>query len=133
MIANSVINIEQLNEEIRQALKQYGQEVVNVLENTAQRVGKKAVADLKENSPKATGSYRKSWRLKEQPAKVAGEPKSYVVHNKDRYQLTHLLEYGHVSRNGTSRVKAYPHIAKTEQMVIEDYYNMAKEGIDEIK
>ena len=41
MSTNSVINIEQLNEEIRQALKQYGQEVVNVLENTAQKVGKR--------------------------------------------------------------------------------------------
>ena len=59
-----------------------------------------------------SGEYSKSWTVELKPKerlKVA-----YVVHNEEHYRLTHLLENGHVSRNGTGRtfgrVKAYPHI-----------------------
>ena len=47
------------------------------------------------NSPKDTGDYKKGWRIKQDKAR-----KSIIVHNATDYQLTHLLEHGHVKRNG---------------------------------
>lgn len=37
-----------------------------------------------------------------------------AVHNK-KYQLTHLLEFGHINRDGTTRAKAFPHISITQK------------------
>ena len=34
---------------------------------------------------------------------------SYSVHNKNHYQIIHLLEKGHQSRNG-GRVRAFEHV-----------------------
>lgn len=69
---------------------------------------------LRANSPKRTGDYAKGWAYK-----VDGDvPGSYTghVYNKTNYQLTHLLEKGHVKRNG-GRVAGISHIEPAfEQM-----------------
>ena len=63
-------------------------------------------------APKKTGAYAKSWAVKK--TKESSEKLEVTVHSKNRYQLAHLLEYGHALRNG-GRAKAQPHIAPAEE------------------
>ncbi|GEM04097.1 hypothetical protein HMI01_10850 [Halolactibacillus miurensis] len=99
-----------LSDEITKALQEYSSEVEEGLELAKEEIAKETVKDLKKRSPKETGSYRKGWSQK----KVGN---ARVVHNRTDYQLTHLLENGHVKRGG-GRVQGIPHIRPAEEQAI---------------
>ena len=71
------------------------------------KVGKDTVRELKATSPKKTGEYAKSWKYKVEGT-ITGS--KLVVYNQ-KYQLTHLLENGHLTQDG-SRTKPNPHIKR---------------------
>ena len=109
-------NINTAGTAIAEALAEYDQEIADATKRITDEVAKEAVDALKKSSPKLTGSYRKGWRKKQSYADK--RTKRNTVYNETDYQLTHLLEYGHPSRNG-GRVRAIQHIAPVEQAAIE--------------
>ncbi len=109
-------NINTAGAAIAEALAEYDQEIADATKRITDEVAKEAVDSLKKSSPKLTGSYRKGWRKKQSYADK--RTKRNTVYNETDYQLTHLLEYGHASRNG-GRVRAIQHIVPVEQAAIE--------------
>ena len=120
------ISIDKLAAEIAKGLADYSQEVVEKVNVSSEKVGKAAVKQLKETSPKDKGKYAKSWRVKTDPQ--VGQPNSLTIHNKDHYYLTHLLEHGHAKKGG-GRVEGKPHIRPAEEMVIQDFMREVEEAI----
>ncbi len=95
--------------EIVQALSNYTDDVMEQIEEEADRIAKEAVDELKKTSPVQTGDYAKGWAKKK-------DGKNIVIYNRQKPGLTHLLEKGHALRGG-GRTKAYPHIAPVEEKV----------------
>ncbi|HEL0756720.1 TPA: HK97 gp10 family phage protein [Streptococcus equi subsp. zooepidemicus] len=109
-----------LANEIARALQEYSSEVEDEIDSIAEEVVTKAVQELKATSPKRFGKYAKNWRFKK------NSKGSYVIHNADpTFRLTHLLENGHVLRNG-GRSKAIPHIKPVEEKVKEQFEKKVK-------
>lgn len=97
-------------------LSDFVNEEQETIEKCFKKVARDTVKELKQTSPKDKNDYAPSWTVKN--VKVSGKSIELVVHNKEYYQLTHLLEKGHVGRNqfGTyKRVPAKPHIKKAEE------------------
>lgn len=93
-------------------LEVYVEDIGEDVEETSNEIGKEARDELKQTSPKKTGRYTKGWSVKK-----SRKNKSYYtvkIHNETDYQLTHLLEFGHATRNG-GRTKAYSHIRPVEE------------------
>lgn len=104
-----------LADEIAKALAEYSEELAEEIDEAAEEVTDKTVKELQETSPKKKGKYAKSW------AKKRLKSGQWVVYSKGpHYRLTHLLERGHVLKNG-GRAKAHVHIAPAEQHAIEKF------------
>lgn len=112
------ISIEQLANEIAKGLAEYSSDVIEGIDTSSEKIAKQAVKKLKANSPKDTGDYGKGWRVKTE--KKFGETNSHVIYNKNKPQIAHLLEHGHVKRGG-GRVSGKPHIRPVEESVIEQF------------
>lgn len=113
-------------------LEQYGRKADEAVEKSAKRAGRDTAKDLKNTSPKRTGEYASSWSTK--VTRSSGRLIGVTVYNK-RYQLTHLLENGHVIKNGVGtygRARAIKHIAPAEQKGIADFEEYAREELEKI-
>lgn len=101
-----------IGEQLADILNEYGREVKAVTDKEIAAVAKESVAKLKSTSPRKSGAYARGWRVKKD------RDGSAIVHNATKYQLTHLLENGHVIKNkkGTyGRTNGIKHIEPVEQ------------------
>lgn len=125
------ISGEMLSKEIMKALEGYADDISDIVEKDANEIGKEAVKTIKQESPKgATVEYAKSWRLR----KDKKGKNSYIVklYNKDHYQLTHLLEFGHATTDG-GHTEAQPHIRPVEQEYSKKFEDKLKQDIGGLK
>lgn len=113
----AVTDFKELVVDVTKALKDSTIEVTDEVEKIAVSVGKEAVKQLKEISPKKTGVYAESWKLKKEKGELGKF--SVIVYNQKKGYLTHLLEHGHAIRGGTGRARAFPHISVAEKAAIE--------------
>lgn len=106
------IKIGDLANAVVKELSNYQQEVTDDLKKDIRSVSKECLSEIKRESPRDTGEYRKGWRQK-----VMYESRDDIritVYNATDYQLTHLLEYGHAKVSG-GRVDGKPHIRPAEE------------------
>ena len=119
----------EIGTELNKIMKQYEKEVEDLSSDVFQSVAKGTVQELKNTSPKLTGDYAKGWAVKQE--KGVGKM-NFIVHNRTDYQLTHLLENGHVIRNkkGTyGRVSGRKHIAPVEEWASDELPRRIMEDI----
>ncbi|MEG0854415.1 MAG: HK97 gp10 family phage protein [Angelakisella sp.] len=120
------IDAGQLVAAITQALEEYSDEIAEELKQAAKDCAKQCKNDAQALSPVSAGKYKKGWRVK-----TVFENKENIrleISNKDKPQITHLLEHGHAKRGG-GRVEARPHIKTAEQKAIADFEKRVKEAI----
>lgn len=125
-----------ISAQMHELLTDYNEDVQEAVDESAKEASDVCMNQLKNTSPKRAGhgEYARSWAVKKQETGLGVS--EYVVHNKRHYQLTHLLENGHVIRNkkGTyGRTRPIKHIAPAADTATQKFEQSAKEKIEGIK
>lgn len=121
---NKQIKPDQLSGVMTDLLKEYGDEVYDIVEEEAKDAARKATSELRQVSP---GEYAKKWRHR---AEKNGKTVYRETVYNEKYRLTHLLEKEHDT--GPKRGGHYPknprkdhtgEIAKVEQKYSQEYFD----------
>ena len=110
-MANGV-SIDRMAEEIMKGLTEYADLATEDVKKAVKKAGTAVRRDIETNAPKDTGKYAKSWAVK--TTKETSNSLEVTVHSRNRYQLSHLLEFGHAKRGG-GRIPGKAHIAPAEE------------------
>lgn len=120
------IDIDDFASALAKELSNYSLDVAKQVRQAVQEESKKMLKDIKRDSPKRTGSYKKAMALKTEVDNVYELKKRWYVKDPD-YRVSHLLEYGHdVTKEkrgpkiGEARPK--PHIEKNEDKAQKAFY-----------
>lgn len=119
-----------IKEQVEEGVLKIGEEAVEqvkalspVYEGT-DRVSKtgKHYHTTNKNMKYSKGSYKRSWTYSVD--RERGKIEVTVHAKKPHYRLTHLLENGHLNRDGTTRTKAIPHVSIVN--------NLAQKKVDKL-
>lgn len=111
-MADRRVTVDQMADAVMEGLLEYAELATDVMKDCVKKAGNTVKKETQANAPVKSKRYQKSWAVKKQ--KESSNVLEVVVHSRNRYQLTHLLEKGHAKRGG-GRVRAIPHIAPAEE------------------
>lgn len=111
-----------------EALNNYAVGVNEAVQKVLPDVAKEAAKQLQGTSPTGSGKYASGWRQKTTSSTLDIHA---VVYNAKSPGLAHLLENGHLMRNG-KRSAAYPHIKPVEEWVTAETARRLEEALNDI-
>lgn len=132
------VTVENLGAEISKILDEYAGEVQDNLSVITKQIGQKGAAALRNKSKetfpvkkghKTSGKYESGWTSTVEKTRVYT---AVTIYNRKRASLAHLLEFGHVSANGTGRygrVPEHPHVAPVEEALVVEYEREVKNNL----
>lgn len=134
---SKAIKAENLDKELQEYLTQYKEDIDEEVIETTNTVIKEAKQELIQTSPRSgiarNTKYYKGWAIKNGiKTRTVQNKYTRVIWNKTNYQLTHLLEFGHATRNG-GRTKAQPHIRPVEEKYGQEFVDLLKTKIRRVK
>lgn len=123
-----MVDVESIETQLARILNDYTEEVQEATEQTAEEIVNEGVSKLKATSPRKRGQYRRNWRLKRE---ISGKGSAFIMYNTGKTaSLTHLLEKGHVLKQG-GRARAIPHIGPVEEWAVKEYENRLTRRLSE--
>ena len=113
---NTTIN--NLDKAIEETLENYSTNITDAVNEQTEKAAEQLRKDISADAPVKTGKQKKSWKVAKQ--KVAGLDLLAIVHSTD-YRKVHLLENGHLTRDGVTRTKPIRYVSTNEEKIIEQY------------
>ena len=130
MAGSKKVKFDDVNKEIQIQLEKFWKDKEQQLFTESESVAKEVVKEIQDNAQVRTGRYKAGWTYTADVSYDAygGAIRRYVVYNKDRYQLAHLLNNGHATRKG-GWVQGNQHITKVYVKIPDKLVSLARKVI----
>lgn len=130
------VTADNLAAELEKILEEYADDIQGNLDSITKKIGQKGALALR-NQSKATFNgkkYASGWTAQTEKTRLYTV---VTIYNRKQAGLAHLLEFGHVSANGTGRgyqtekapVQGREHVAKVEKELILQYEREVKAAL----
>lgn len=123
-------DINGLSDALADVLNDYSTDIREAVNTEIDKAAKSLKKSISADAPVLTGTQKKSWRVTKE--KLAGGDIKAIVHSTD-YRKVHLLENGHVTRNGITRTKPIHYVSKNEQELVEKFPGQLANAIKAVK
>lgn len=126
------IAYDQLAEALKNQLSEYSTALTEELNADYKELADAGVDELKRvhQYHDRTGQYSKNFAVKQRKnAQSIVGAQSYTIYNKKRYQITHLLEHGHLTRDGKRKTRAFPHWSDAENKIEREAVRKIEEAV----
>lgn len=125
------IQANELANTVTEWLTQYNEEVTEAAKEAVDELAQGVMNEIKNHITWQDKKYSNSFALKTSFEDKRNKRNTWYVKS-PHYRLTHLLEFGHATRNG-GRTKAYPHVKYGDQYLYDNYERVLKEKIEKCK
>lgn len=131
-MSNKEIKPDELAATINEYLTIATDEYTEVMKEVIDDIAQKTLEETKRHITWNDKVYSDSFAISEETNTKRSKKKLWYA-SKGMHRLTHLLEFGHVTRNGTTRTRAYPHVKYGQDYVTENFAKELKERIEKCK
>lgn len=97
---------------IGEILDEYGDEVRVAMRDAVRKAANTARKEIRANSLPQWRKYKSGWAVKFETTRLGIDAH---VYNKTKYMLAHLLEFGHLDKDGRRVYKGKTHIASANE------------------
>lgn len=129
-LAVSNITIDQLGDEIKKALESYSVSTRKALKKATDEVADQMVRDTKANAQVRTGTYKRHIATQVGEDTLLTYSRIWYV-KKPEYRSTHLLDKGHMLRNG-GRYQGNQHVTNAANRAKEMFERKLEEAIRDV-
>lgn len=118
------------DEALANVLNDYATDLRAAINADTEAAAQKLRKAIQAEAPVKTGKQKKSWRITKEY--LGGVDLKTVVHSTD-YRKVHLLENGHLTRNGKTRTRATHYVSSNAERIMKEYEEQLADTIRVMK
>lgn len=131
----TTVKVDELASTINQWLTNYDEEVTDVAKEVVDEISDGVMKEIKAHITWKDKQYSNAFALKTSFEDKRNKRNTWYVRKigKTRYYtLTHLLEFGHATRNG-GRTREFPHVRYGDEFAKANFERMMREKIEQCR